>query len=471
MRRFGSLGTRMVISHILVASLSTLVVWGVILLVITLFPAQPQTTDYVGFAVLEGGSWLLQVPDGLPNNLPGTPQGFALTVGADNTVLHSYGDTLCRAGKKLGECAPELVDRPPGERFLTIKGEQWGEVIAPLQTGERVITRFGPAKAELSLYMPPFGYISGNLPFVGAVALWTSILALPVALFWGWLLVRPVARRVLKIARASQQFAAGDFGTRVKDKQADEVGEMARRFDEMADTLEHNVLVLRELAERNTALTQQAEKAAIQAERLRLSRDLHDDIAQRMFSLSVSSATLPELVERNPPQAVNQAKAVADLAEQTLLQLRALLVELRPSQVIQEGLARALQTFCQEWQTANQISTECSIILSGQHISAGLEEVIYRVTQESLNNVAKHAQANAVQISLVEGRSQITLSITDDGRGFDQAASSGTGRFGLISMQERAHSVGGNLAIESDTARGTTIRLTLPLRFKLEETL
>ncbi len=452
----------MVVSHVIVASLTTVIVWLVVLLAISLFPAKIKSDDYVSFAILEGGSWVLNSPDGLPN-APGLPEGFALVAGPDNKVLHSFGDTSCRAGRVLNECAPEVVESPFGNRFLSIKGERWSEVVLPTRNGERVIVRYGPARSELALYLPFFGILNGNVPFVTAVSITTAVLAIPVGLLLAWLFVRPVTRRVLRIAKASQQFAAGNLATRVQDKHGDEVGQMARQFDGMADTLEQNVGVLRELAQRNADLTRQAEEAAIQAERVRLSRDLHDDIAQRMFSLSVSTATLPAAIERDQTQAVAQAEAIAALAEQTLLQLRALLVELRPSQVLQRGMAEALQILCSEWSATYNIPVDCSIMLTGQRIPAGVEDVLYRVAQESLNNVAKHAQAGSVQVSLVEGRRQITLSTTDDGRGFDLASASSSAKFGLISMRERAHSLGGSLSVESDTAQGTTIRLSLPL--------
>jgi len=88
---------------------------------------------------------------------------------------------------------------------------------------------------------------------------------------------------------------------------------------------------------------------------------------------------------------------------------------------------------------------------------------IYRVAQESLSNVAKHAQARAVFVSLVQGQRQITLSVTDDGHGFDPARAPTNGHFGLVSMQERARTLGGTLAIERDTHQGTTVRLAVPL--------
>jgi signal transduction histidine kinase len=452
----------MVVSHIIVASLSTIIVWVLILGLLTLLPPKIEPADYTGLAIIEAGYWQANVPDGLPNNAPNIPAGFAVVVQPDNKVVHSFGDTTCRAGKQLTECAPEIVASQPGQRFLNINGEKWAEVVHPLRGGERVIARFGPPRVELALNAPFVGLINGNVPYVTYIATVTVLLSIPVALLLAWLLVRPLLRRVKNVARASQRFATGDLQTRVKDRHPDEVGEMARQFDDMADTLEQNVVVLRDLVERNAELTAQAEQAAIQAERVRLSRDLHDDIAQRIFSLSVSSAGLPATIEREPAQAVVQAQAIANLAEQTLLELRALLVELRPSQVVQHGLSQALKDLCDDWSAAHCIPVNCAILFNGQRLPAKVEDTIYRVAQESLNNIAKHAQASAVHVSLVQGKKQITLSATDDGRGFDPDASGAEHKFGIISMQERAQAVGGSLAIESDTARGTTVRLTLP---------
>jgi two-component system sensor histidine kinase UhpB len=104
-----------------------------------------------------------------------------------------------------------------------------------------------------------------------------------------------------------------------------------------------------------------------------------------------------------------------------------------------------------------------AIVLGGRYLPSGVTDGIYRVAQESLSNVAKHAQARAVFVSLVEGQRQITLSVTDDGHGFDPAHAAGGGHFGLVSMQERAGALGGTLAIERDTHQGTTVRLTVPL--------
>ncbi len=465
MRRLRSLTARMVLGHILVATLTSVI--GVLVLVLILARAiqtDLKAADYRGLAMYDGMKWLFGLPDGQPNDLPspaGLP-GFGLVLSSDDSVLFSQGDTPCRAGKKLADCAPELVDRPAGERFFQKDGQRWAEVVLYSISGQRVITHRGPPSGDLFLLLPGLP-IYGTGPFMAVVAGAMAVLSVPMGLALAWLLSRPLARRLSRVAQASRSFAAGELHIRLKDRRVDEIGELSRQFDDMADALEQNVNVLRELAQRNAELAQRAEQVAIQAERVRLSRDLHDAIAQRLFSLSVSTATLPDLIKRDQDKGAEQAQAVATLAEQTLLDLRALLVELRPSSVVQRGLTEAMQALCTEWEVAHHIAVECSLMLTGNRLPAGVEDVLYRICQEALNNIAKHAGATSAHISVVEGRRQITLSVTDNGLGFAPEQATSHGKFGLISMRERASSLGGALEIESDTARGSTLRVTLPL--------
>src|SRR5687768_16941893 len=112
-----------------------------------------------------------------------------------------------------------------------------------------------------------------------------TALALPSALLLSWLLDGPLARRLRAITRTSRRFAEGELAARIGDRAPDEVGDLARQFDEMAGSLTQTIAALRDLARENAELARQIEVSARQAERLRLSRDLHDEIAQQLFSL------------------------------------------------------------------------------------------------------------------------------------------------------------------------------------------
>jgi NarL family two-component system sensor histidine kinase LiaS len=398
--------------------------------------------------------------------IPGQ-SSFVVIVTADGVVSYHRGATPCQVGMALADCAPALLTQPAGERYLVIDGQRTAEVVLPLIAGARAISRAQPIWFDDSTIEFNLGsaQVRGLGPSLLAISMLTAVVAIPPAMLLTWLIAGPLARRLQAITRTSQRFANGDLDARIGDRHTDEVGMLAQQFDDMAGTLTQSIVTLRELAQHNSELARQVEATAIRAERLRLARDLHDDIAQQLFSLSAQAAALSEQVARDPAEATQQAHAVAALADQTLLDLRAILVDLRPAQVMQRGLAEALQDLCQRWQTAQGIPVECAIALAGRYLPNGVADGIYRVAQESLSNVAKHAEAQAVFVSLVEGQRQITLSVTDDGYGFDPARGASGGHFGLVSMQERAHALGGMLLIERDTSRGTTLRLTVPLKW------
>lgn len=467
---FSSLTARLVFSQVLVAALTSIIGSLFIVLLLVIGTRNLTIESFKGTALIGMTYWLLGVEDGQPFTPSAFefPEGFYLVTSNTGEVLFSRGATGCRAKRMIAECAPDLVGLPVGDRFYTVGEARWVESVADTITGHRAIARIGiPNAPELFLAVPGVN-IYGTAQFTLVVAGAMAILAIPVGLVLSWLTVRPLGRRLAALIRVSKHYAQGDFSARVQDKTPDKTGELARQFDDMADALEQNMTVLREMAQRNADLAKRVEETAIQAERIRLSRDLHDAIAQRLFSLSVSTSTLPDLIARDQGQGAQQAKAVASLAEQTLLDLRALLLELRPSSVLQRGLTDALESLCDEWQAAHRLPIDRSILLMGRHIPAAVEDVIYRITQESLSNIAKHAHATAAHVSLIEAPRRITLSVTDNGPGFDADTATKTGKFGLISMRERALSVGGTLAIESDTDQGTTVRLTIPLESAAE---
>ncbi|MBX3063691.1 MAG: histidine kinase [Anaerolineae bacterium] len=468
---FSSLTVRLVFSQILVAAIASVIGSLALVLVLVIALRNTDVQQYQGTAVFGMMYWLLGVPDGHPME-PGIfsyGSGFYIVEDGKGGVLFTHGDTQCRAGMKLADCAPDLVDIQAGERFFEVDGTRWVESSVNTITGQRAIARLGIPNAPELYLMLPNAPIYGTGKFTLVVATAMALISLPVGWLLAWLTVRPIARRLNHVMKTSRQFAAGDFSSRVQDHTPDKVGDLGRQFDDMADGLEQNMITLREMAQRNVELAQQVEKTAVQAERIRLSRDLHDAIAQRLFSLSVSTATLPDLINRDQVQGAQQASVIAEMAEQTLLDLRALLVDLRPSSVVQRGLAEAMESLCEEWQTSHRVPVECSVMLTGRRVPATIEDVIYRVAQEALSNVAKHTHASQVHVSLVETPRKMTLSVTDNGPGFDSESASRTGKFGLLSMRERARSVGGDISIESDTARGTTIRMTLPLGIKEQD--
>jgi signal transduction histidine kinase len=455
-----SLSRRLLLSHLLVAILTSVSLM-LVMVGSSILPRPNADLTSVGDeqrAIVM--SWLLGMPAPPIREAAG---GFTLVVGPGGEVRYARGETSCKLGVQLQACAPEIAAAPAGSRRGAGASGQLVEVVQPLADGGLLLAHGRPRNPwEINLYLGP-ATVRGTLPAIGVFTLLMTFLALPPALLLSWLLAGPLARRLRAITRTSRRFAAGELDGRIGDQTPDEVGDLARQFDEMAGTLTQTIAALRDLARENAELARQAAVSARQAERLRLSRDLHDEIAQQLFSLSLRAAALPEQIERDPAEGTAQARAVAAQAESALLDLRRVLVELRPLALANRDIAAALESRCREWGEAHNIAVECVVALGGQPVPQSVEDAAYRVAQEALGNIVRHAGARHVSVALMVGRALLILSITDDGRGFDVAAPTPTGHLGLVGMRERARAVGGRLDIESEPGRGTTLRLSVPL--------
>lgn len=459
-----SFAARLILSHILVAVMTGVTVTAIMLTVIWVTVANMPPEAYQLLALNALFQWETGMPDGEPNHIEmDVAPGWSLIVDSEDQVLWGHGETTCRAGMPVAGCQPEALGITEGQHPVDRNGEAWIQLAMPLKSGYRVLLERGPFLIQPSLTIGNW-VIYGYGGMMAYEIVTRGLLAIPVAFGLVWLITRPQLKRIGTIARTSQRFAAGDLGARTNDPHGDEVGLLARQFDDMAGGLEQHITALRDLAQRNAELATRAEQAAVRAERARLSRELHDAIAQRLFSLSVSTAALPELIMRDTVRGIEQTRGVAAMAEQALLDLRALLIDLRPAALDDQGLAPALQALCEETQAAYQRTVTPTILLNGGRLPVMVEETLYRIAQEALSNAARHADADLIELSLVEGQRQISLSVTDNGRGFDAAEAGGGAHFGLLTMRERAAALGGACTVESQPGCGTTVQVRLPLR-------
>jgi two-component system CheB/CheR fusion protein len=201
---------------------------------------------------------------------------------------------------------------------------------------------------------------------------------------------------------------------------------------------------------------------AQERERARMALDLHDHLGQQLTALRLTL----ERIESVQPGTADQASPVREALDltRTLSQdLDFLAWQLRPSTLDELGLAAALPEFVRRWAASAHIPAECrtSRLLPGQ-LSNDVELAFYRVAQEALNNVAKHARATRADVVLTSTEQEVVLVVEDDGMGFDASAVSSRG-FGLTGMRERARFVGAECEIESTPGKGTSVFLRLAL--------
>jgi signal transduction histidine kinase len=198
--------------------------------------------------------------------------------------------------------------------------------------------------------------------------------------------------------------------------------------------------------------------AGQELERGRLARELHDEIAQSLASLLVGLRTLEaELVDGTPKAAV---AGLRELAVATLEDVRRLAVELRPKALDDFGLDAALEHLAQRWQAGTGIEVAFTAHLGEERLPGETATAFYRIVQEALLNVVKHAEARHVSILVTRKNENVVTVIEDDGRGFDPAVPS-TG-IGLDTMRERVALLGGQIRIESSPS-GTTLAIELPV--------
>ncbi|MEW6286179.1 MAG: GAF domain-containing sensor histidine kinase [Chloroflexota bacterium] len=211
----------------------------------------------------------------------------------------------------------------------------------------------------------------------------------------------------------------------------------------------------------NARLYEQAHHVAALEERQKLARELHDSVSQALYGIVLGARTARTLLDRDPTQAAQPLDYILSLSEAGLAEMRALIFELRPESLQTEGLVAALGKLVNALGARHQLK----VTLEAQDepdVSLDVKESLYRITQEALNNIVKHARAQQLKVSLNVESSELMLRISDDGTGFDTGAEF-PGHLGMITMRERAEKAGGTFAIESAPNAGTRIQVKIPL--------
>ena len=244
----------------------------------------------------------------------------------------------------------------------------------------------------------------------------------------------------------------------------DEVfGSLAFYFSEPRDLVEEDISLASSyasqaaLAIENASLRTHAEQAAVLAERNRLARDLHDAVTQTLFSSSLIAEVLPKIWEKNPEAGQQRLEELRRLTKGALSEMRTLLLELRPAALVDTDLNDLIGHQVNAFLARTMIQVDYTHVCK-EKPPANVKEMFYRIAQESLNNIHKHAEASAVSIHLECQSGEVELIIRDDGIGFSPEDHSTEG-LGLSIMSERAAAIGAVLEISTRIHGGTRVTL------------
>ncbi len=278
------------------------------------------------------------------------------------------------------------------------------------------------------------------------------VIAAPIGGLFGLITTRNLVRRLHELLSASTRFANGDYRQRVQVRRADEVGQLEQQFNRMAEQLVASIAQQQALAEKNARMQ----------ERARISRDLHDAVAQNLFSLrTLIDGLQTEIGAGAEATALRPRIALLEQTTNTMTrEMRALLLEMRPPQLEGLQLSEALEALAEAYTSRLGIAVTTSI--APVVLSATIEQALLRITQEALSNAARHANASLIALALDTRNQMVSLTVADNGRGMDPCVSGTAHGLGLHLMQERVQELGGTFELESAPGRGTRLEMCVP---------
>jgi signal transduction histidine kinase len=240
----------------------------------------------------------------------------------------------------------------------------------------------------------------------------------------------------------------------------DRVG--AEEFGEADERLIEMLAAHAAVAIENARLLERSRELNIVEERNRLARELHDAVSQKLFGLVLNAESAATLLERDPAAAADQLVRLRELAQDALEELRGLIFELRPASLEEEGLAATLRKHVDMLERVHGRDIELRIT-GTTRAAPDAESDVLRIAQQALDNALRHADAERIELRLQGRDGRLTVTVADDGVGFDPAAPGlRSRRLGLTSMEERARALGGTLAVVSRPGEGTTVTLEVP---------
>ncbi len=265
-------------------------------------------------------------------------------------------------------------------------------------------------------------------------------------------LARSVTEPVLALARAAHRFGRRDFSFRLPGQRRDEIGELATSFNRMAEELERTTVSKSELEELAGRLI-----TAQEDERQRIARELHDDITQRLAAIAIDAGTLGRSAE--PSRLQEGLERVKSQMAQLARDIHGLSRRLHPKLLDDLGLVAAIGAECRALFERGGPPVEFSPLGDFTAVPKPVALSLFRIVQESLRNIEKHAAAEQVTIRLQRDGAFAHLTVQDDGRGFAERRPG----LGLASMEERARSLAGRFQVQSQPGSGTKVEVWLPL--------
>ncbi|KEK20468.1 histidine kinase [Bacillus manliponensis] len=252
----------------------------------------------------------------------------------------------------------------------------------------------------------------------------------------------------------------GNFPKEISFAADDEFHEVEKKVMTLAHRLEEQASLFQKLTNERADWNEEMRQEVISGERHRLARELHDSVSQQLFAMSMMMSAINEQLDSVPEAAQKQLKFVENMVVNAQSEMRALLLHLRPVQLEGKKLTEGIEELLTELSRKQHMKIVWFV--EGVQLEKGVEDHLFRIVQEALSNTLRHAKAQKTEVRLRQIEKYAILKIIDDGVGFDVNISK-AGSYGLQSIQERVHEIGGTLKILSFPGKGTQIEVKVPI--------
>ncbi len=373
---------------------------------------------------------------------------YIFVVDPKNHVLaHTFGDGFPLELIGVNQAGPGIF-----QNTIPIESNEGiiKDVAVPIFGGKAGTARVGISDRSLKQTM-------NNLTAqLGWTIIGVLVMSLMAASALTWVLTKPILRMV----ESAKKIAEGDYSPRIERWADDEIGDLEIAFNQMAEGLER-IDIIRQEKEQLKGQLLEGIIHAQEDERRRIARELHDSTSQSLSSLIIGLKNLENYCDN--PDIGPQIEQLRGETSRTLEEVHSLAIQLRPAVLDDHGLEAALLRLIDEWQNKLQINADLLVHIGEDRLPGDVETTLYRIVQEALTNIAKHAEAKSVSVLVERRNGDIVAIIEDDGVGFDHKKFIERGHLGLLGMQERAGLLQGKLTIESSEKQGTSIFITIPV--------
>lgn len=360
-------------------------------------------------------------------------------------------------GRKINNLQWRILYQQFLASFITVAG-----IIAILFIVSGIIVTIEQMKEGIEIFLG-FSFFSVTyFTIMLSILLLGTVISVITTIYFGYPFSNWLKEKLQSITEASDAFSRGKLDYRIPIDGCNEIDEVSSQFNNMANLIEKQVSALQDLVTENTNLVNQIKSNVIIDERRKLATELHDAVSQQLFAISMNISSMIPLMQKDSERAEKTLEQIEGMVEIAQLELRALIMHLRPVDLDGISLCQGIEQLLNELEQKHPKIKWNWELNDAIDLSRGIEDQIFRIIQESVSNMLRHSEASNFNLKMSFEKKRVLLFLEDDGQGMDLTKKKKSS-YGLQIMRERVEGLGGRFDIISYPGKGTRIEIRIPL--------